>query len=153
MQAVGNGVQVGDFVGDGGEVLDLVLIGLLFDEFFGLDVVEVVVAQGGVVDFEADAFGFRGIYFVDGGGVGVILQPVADLVLICGWKVSQDVVGVGFVVFELDDVGIHIPTILKQSIGHRVSDPRKKIGNFLTTEMERRDTERQGIVECKAKKK
>ena len=124
--------------------MNLVLIGLLRDEFFGLNVVEVVVAQGGVVDFEAEAFGFRSVYLVDGGGVGVVLQPVLDLVLIGGREVGQDVVGVGFTVFALVDVGIHIPAILKQSIGHRVSYPRKKIGNFLTTEKERQDTEEDG---------
>ena len=97
------------------------------------------------MDFEAEAFGFRSVYLVDGGGVGVIFQPVLDLVLIGGREVGQDVVGVGFTVFKLDDVGVHIPTIIKQSIGHRVSDPRKKIGNFLTTEKERRDTEKKGV--------
>ena len=86
------------------------------------------------MDFKAKAFGSRGVYFVDGGGVGVILQPVLNLVLIGGRQVGQDVVGVGFTVFELDDVGVHIPAILKQSIGHRVSYLRKKNGNFLTTE-------------------
>ena len=110
--------------------MDLVLIGLLLDEFFGLDVVEVVVAQGGVVDFEAESFWAWGVYFVDGGGVGVILQPVLNLVLIGGRQVGQDVVGVGFTIFELDDVGVHIPTILKHPIGHRVSYPQKRLGIF-----------------------
>ena len=52
-QADGHGVHVGDLGGKGGDVLDLVAVGFLFDELFELDVVEVLVPDGGVVDVEA----------------------------------------------------------------------------------------------------
>ena len=52
-QADGHGVHVGDLGGEGGDVLDLVAVGFLFDELFELDVVEVLVPDGGVVDVEA----------------------------------------------------------------------------------------------------
>ena len=68
----------------------------------------------------------------------MILEPGLDLGLISGREIGQDVVSVGFTAFDIDDVCIHIPVIIKQSIGRRVARVRRKFGNFLTTERGRR---------------
>ena len=77
----------------------------------------------------------------------MILEPGLDLGLISGREIGQDVVSVGFTAFDIDDVCIHIPVIIKQSIGHRVSRVRRKFGIFLTTERDRTDTEREAIFD------
>ena len=64
----------------------------------------------------------------------MILEPDLDLGLIRGRQIGQDVVGVEFTVFDIDDVCIHIPAIIEQSIGHRVSRVRRKFGIFLAAE-------------------
>ena len=133
-----------DAAGELGHVAGLVGIGLLFLQFLDLDVVEVVVAQGGVVDFEAQALRAGGVYFVEGLGVGEFFEPELNLVLVDGREVGQDVVGVGFTTVDINDVCIHIPAILNQAIGHRVSRVRRKFKYFLTTERDRNDTEGDG---------
>ena len=82
------------------------------------------------MDVETQTFRSGSIYFDHGGGEGVILEPGLDLVLIGGLEVGQDVVGVGFTAVDINDVCIHIPAIIEQSIGRRVSRVRRKYGIF-----------------------
>ena len=76
--------HVGDLAGELGHVAGLVGIRLLFLQFLDLDVIHVVVAEGGVVDFEAQTLRAGGVYFVEGLGVGEFFEPELDLVLVDG---------------------------------------------------------------------